>query len=117
MMAAAKKTKDCAACAGTRGKKLRLLPLSKPVTPNDIIDRARQYGPACVDALAEVAAGGTDAARVSAAVNLLDRGFGKVGQPVEVSGPEGGPVGLEVGLSPAVAAALEAIKAAGEAVE
>ena len=69
-----------------RKKKLRMLPLSRPVTPNDIIDRARQYGPACVDALADVAANGTDAARVSAAGTLLDRGFGKVKQGVEFSG-------------------------------
>lgn len=111
MAAAKKKTK------AKRKKKLRMLPLSKPVTPNDIIDRARQYGPASVDALADVAANGTDAARVSAASTLLDRGFGKVGQPIELTGTDGGPVALEVGLSPAVAAALEAIKAAGEAVE
>ena len=65
-----RKSKDAAKarCSG--------LPLSKPCTPDDIIDLARQYGPACVDALADVAANGTDAARVSAANSLLDRGFG-----------------------------------------
>lgn len=72
--------------APKRKKKLRMLPLSRPVTPQDIIDRSRQYGPACVDALADVAANGTDAARVSASSALLDRGFGKVKQGVELSG-------------------------------
>lgn len=109
MMAAAKKKNKA-----KRKKKLRMLPLSRPVTPNDIIDRARQYGPACVDALADVAANGTDAARVSAAGTLLDRGFGKVGQPIELTGADGGPVPLELGVSPAIAAALQAIKEAAE---
>lgn len=109
MMAAAKKKTKA-----KRKKKLRMLPLSRPVTPQDIIDRSRQYGPACVDALADVAANGTDAARVSAAVNLLDRGFGKVGQPIELTGADGGPVPLELGVSPAIAAALQAIKEAAE---
>lgn len=87
MMAAAKtKTKARTGRACKRKKKLRMLPLSRPVTPNDIIDRARQYGPACIDALADVAANGTDAARVSAAGTLLDRGFGKAKQGVEFSG-------------------------------
>ena len=65
-----------------RKKKLSKLPLSRPVTPGDIMDRARQYGPACIDTLADVAANGNDAARVSAAGTLLDRGFGKVKQEI-----------------------------------
>ena len=68
------------------GRVLPMQPFSRPVTPDEIIDRARQYGPACVDALADIAANGTDAARVSAAGALLDRGFGKVKQGVELSG-------------------------------
>lgn len=69
----------------TKTKRKRL-PLSRPATPQDIVDRARQYGPACVDTLADVAANGSDASRVSAAAALLDRGFGKVKQGVELSG-------------------------------
>jgi hypothetical protein len=69
-----------------RRKKLRLLPLSGPVRPQDLVDRARQYGPACADVLADVAANGTDSARVSAANALLDRGYGKVRQGAELSG-------------------------------
>ena len=92
-----------------RKKKLRLVPLSRPVTPEEIIDRARQYGPACVDALADVAANGSDSARVSAASTLLERGFGKVGQQVELSGAVGSNVDMSLSISPAVAEALKSI--------
>ena len=104
MAASKKKTK------AKRKKKLRMLPLSRPCTPQDIIDRARQYGPAGIDGLADVAANGSDSARVAAINSLLDRGFGKVGQPLEVTGPDGGPVSLEMGVSPAIAAALKALR-------
>lgn len=110
-MAEEKKAKGKAKKAKRR-KKLRMLPLSRPATPQTIIDRARQYGPACVDALADVAANGSDASRVSAASTLLDRGFGKVGQPIELTGADGGPVPLELGISPAIAAGLQLIKEA-----
>lgn len=77
-----------------REKNPALVPFHRPATPQDIIDRARQFGPACIDALADVAANGSDASRVSAANSLIDRGFGKVGQHVEMTGPDGGPVQL-----------------------
>lgn len=93
----------------TRRKKLRMLPLSRPVTPDEIIDRARQYGPACVDTLADVAANGSDSARVTAASTLLERGFGKVGQHVELSGAVGSNVDMNLSISPAVAEALKSI--------
>ena len=97
--------------AAKRKKKLTRLPLSRPGTPQDIIDRARQYGPACIDALADVVANGSDAPKVSAANSLLDRGFGKVGQPIEMTGPDGGPVQLaeQVTLSPAVIALINKV--------
>lgn len=105
-MAAAKKKSTA-----KRKKKLTRLPLNRPATPQDIIDRARQYGPACVDALADVVANGSDAPKVSAANSLLDRGFGKVGQPIEMTGPDGGPVQLagQVTLSPAVLALINKV--------
>lgn len=63
------------------------LPLSQPCTPDMIIDLARQHGPLALDTLVDVAKNGDkDAARVSAASVLLDRGFGKPSQHVEVSG-------------------------------
>lgn len=106
-MAAAKKTK------GASKKKLRMIPLSRPCAPQDIIDRTRQYGPACVDALADVVANGEGSARVAAANSLLDRGYGKVGQRVEVSGSDGGPLQVQHGVSPAVQALIDAMRGEG----
>lgn len=51
---------------------------------------------------------------MNAARELLDRGYGKVGQPIEVTGPEGGPVSVEVGVSPAIAAALKTLRGMAE---
>lgn len=82
----AKAEKKTASQEGAEGEERRILPLSRPATPQDFINLARQYGPACLETLAEVAACGTDAARVSAANSLLDRGYGKARQSVEHSG-------------------------------
>lgn len=82
-MAIGKKSKPA------RKKKLKRIPLPKPVTQNDIIDLARRYGPACIDTLADVAANGPPAARVSAANLLLDRGFGKVVHTIDHSSSDG----------------------------
>lgn len=90
------------------------LPLSRPCTPQDIIDKARQYGPACIEALVDVMTDGdTAASRVSAANALLDRGFGKVGQPLEVTGKNGDP--LQISVSPALDAALDQLKGGRDA--
>lgn len=67
-------------------------------TPNkataDIKAAAAVHGPAALGALAEIAtdASAPAAARVSAAVALLDRGFGKPTQAVELGGAGGGPI-------------------------
>ena len=96
--------------------KPRSLPLSRPAKPEDIIELARQYGPACVRTLAEVAAGGdTSSARVAAANALLDRGLGKVGQPLEVTGKGGSPLAVAHGITPALAEALATLKGNGDA--
>lgn len=95
------------------GGKRKTLPLSGPCTPQDIIDQARQYGPACLEALAEVMANGTDASRVSAAGALLDRAFGKVGQPLELTGKDGEAVKLDV-PTPAVEQALQILQRVGK---
>ncbi len=55
-------------------------------------EMAMEHVPAAMKALAEVAAKGSDAARVTAANSILDRAFGKAAQSVELSGPGGGPV-------------------------
>jgi len=45
---------------------------------------SRQHGATAVDALVKIAIKGkSESARVSAAIALLDRGFGKATQPVE----------------------------------
>lgn len=100
--------------AKKRGRKVCSAPLSRPVTPDEIIDRARQYGPASVDALADEMTSGKGMARIAAANSLLDRGFGKVGQHVELTGTGASPLALEVQISPAVAAALKTLEGVAE---
>jgi hypothetical protein len=95
-----------------RKKKLRIS--SRPMSTQDIITRAQRYGPACVDALADEVANNTGAPRVSAANSLLERGYGKVGQPLEITGPASGPVSIELGVSPVIAAALKALRGVAE---
>ena len=67
-------------------------------TPNrataDIKAAAALHGTAALKALADIAKGSKfpPAARVAAAVALLDRGFGKPSQTLSHTGPNGGPV-------------------------
>jgi hypothetical protein len=50
----------------------------------EIQQLARQHGATAIDALVKIAIKGkSESARVSAAIALLDRGFGKATQPVE----------------------------------
>ena len=108
----AKTTRNKSTTGDTAKKQRPALPLSRPCTPEDIIEKARQYGPACIETLADVMTDGdTAASRVSAANALLDRGFGKVGQPLEVTGKNGGP--LQISVSPALSAALAQLKGSG----
>jgi hypothetical protein len=106
--------KETSGASPKRGKKERLAPLSGSTEADGIIERARRYGPECIDALAEVAASGTDASRVAAARELLERGFGKAGQPLEFSGEDDGSAKPEIALSPSVAAILRAAAGSGE---
>lgn len=58
-----------------------------------IEDLAKKFAPSALQALAHVATKGeSEAARVSASVALLDRGYGKPRQALEHTGPDGGPV-------------------------
>lgn len=97
-----------------RKKRLAALPLHKLPSHASIVEQAKSYAPACIRALADEVANAAGAPRVNAARELLDRGYGKVGQPIEVTGPDGGPVSVEVGVSPAVAAALKALRGMAE---
>ena len=83
-----------------RKKRLHALPLHRLPTHAAIVEQAKSYGPACIRALADEVANNAGAPRVNAAKELLDRGYGKVGQPIELTGAGGGPVELSVGLSP-----------------
>lgn len=56
---------------------------------------AEAYAEEAISALVDVARNGSDGARVSAAVALLDRAFGKPAQSVEMSGKDGGPIQTE----------------------
>ena len=63
-------------------------------TPTDIRSLARSHTETAISALAGIAQNGqSEAARVSAAVALLDRGWGKPAQPVDGDG-EGGAIQL-----------------------
>lgn len=71
----------------------------KAGTPNkataSIKEIAQQYTEQAVNTLVSVMAGGEGipaAAQVSAAKELLDRGYGKATQSIEASGPDGGPI-------------------------
>ena len=67
-------------------------------TPNkltaDIKALAQEYGPEALETLAKLmrATKTPAAARVAAAKELMDRGFGKSTQAVEMSGPAGAPI-------------------------
>lgn len=68
-------------------------PGGRPKLPEDVKhvrELARQYTTQAVDALVEVLGSLSDAARVSAANALLDRGWGKPEQPL--TGMNGGPI-------------------------
>lgn len=72
-----------------------------------ISDLAKSHGQSALDALVQIATSGeSEAARVSAANAILDRGFGKPVQSMEHSSPDGS-------MSPQAAvqdAALEAMR-------
>lgn len=60
---------------------------------------ARSHTKEAIQALASIATSkkAPPSARVSAAVALLDRGYGRPAQAVELSGPEGGAIPLDLG--------------------
>lgn len=62
---------------------------------------AREHTPAAIKALVGALADPTGAVRVSAATAILDRGWGKPAQAVELTGADGGPIEtLDVGRAP-----------------
>ncbi len=69
-------------------------PGGRPKEFNEIKDLARQHSRAAVERLVEWMASDNPKASVSAAMALLDRGYGKPVQ--QVSGEDGGPLQLVV---------------------
>jgi hypothetical protein len=58
---------------------------------------AKDHAEAAMQVLFDIATGGeSEAARVSAANAILDRGYGKPHQAVQMTGPEGGPLKVEL---------------------
>ena len=88
-------------------KKPAALRLHKLLSHAELVEQAKMHGQMCINTLADVAANGTDAARVSSVRELLERGYGKIGQPVEVSGEGGGPISVGVSISPEIAAIIK----------
>lgn len=70
-------------------------PSGRPKIIAEIRDLARTHTDLAINTLAEICAvADKDSARVSAAVALLDRGWGK---PIQaISGPDGGAIPLEI---------------------
>lgn len=66
----------------------------------DVKALARVYVPDAIRTLAEIMAGPEQPApaRVAAAKELIDRGYGKSVQAVEMSGPDGAPIQSEARL-------------------
>ena len=69
-------------------------PGGRPKELRDVVELARTYAPDAINALASVMLNedAPPAARIGAASAILDRGFGKAPQAVEMSGPDGGPI-------------------------
>jgi|SRR5881392_3953908 len=60
---------------------------------NGIRDLAQQYGPDAIMELATILTTSENhQARIAAAKELLDRGYGKAMQAIEMSGPDGGEI-------------------------
>jgi hypothetical protein len=57
--------------------------------PVDIGELARKHGPRCVEVIAAMLTDGDRKIRLAAATALLDRGFGKPNQQVNVAGAAG----------------------------
>jgi hypothetical protein len=81
-------------------------PSGRPKVVFEIRDLAQQHGPAAIAALAEMAGlapgtrAETDAGRVAALRELLDRGFGKATQPIS-GDADAAPVAIEFTWGPA----------------
>jgi len=84
-------------------------PGGRPAVAKEIRELARQYTDVAIEALRSIALSGkNESARVAAAQALLDRGYGKPKQGLEVSGADGGPIEVSTADLVAKARALVA---------
>lgn len=67
-------------------------PAGRPKADLEVRDAARLYGAAAITKLVELMEGDDKRIALSAAQALLDRGFGKPAQSVELTGAEGGAI-------------------------
>jgi hypothetical protein len=76
-------------------------PMGRPKVAGEFVELLREHTHTALEALVEIIESGSpDAARVAAAVALLDRAYGKPRQAIEHSGVDGLPVGFRVMLIP-----------------
>lgn len=67
-------------------------PGGRPKVLTEVKEAARQHGPAAIKQLATLmVSGDTDAAKIAACRELLDRAYGKAAQPLDGDG-DGGPI-------------------------
>ena len=72
-------------------------PSGRPKVVAEVRDLARKHTAAAITALARIVKhGDTDAAKVAASKEILDRGWGRSIQGVEVGGPDGGHIIVKI---------------------
>lgn len=81
-----------------------------------LAEMARAHTADALKVLAQVAmTGQSEAARVSAANALLDRGYGRPSQSLEIAGPDGDPLAIDLsGLTDEEKRALAKVRLPGE---
>lgn len=70
-------------------------PGGRPSIPEHVVEAARAHTVQAIETLVDVMKTGGPAARVTAANSILDRAWGRAIQPMEMTGPNGGPIQTE----------------------
>lgn len=74
-------------------------PAGRPRADLEVRDAARLYGEEAVKKLVELMRGDDSRIAKAAADSILDRGFGKPSQAVELSGHDGEPIEMSMAVS------------------
>ncbi|MDR3361865.1 MAG: hypothetical protein LBO64_03355 [Desulfovibrio sp.] len=80
---------------------------------SDFQEAAREAAHPCFVRLYDIALHGDDGDARDAIKEIFNRAFGKVGQPIAVTGADGGPIEVKQILSPEFVAALREINGDG----